>query len=265
MVNITVDGQKYEVQEGLTVLKALKQNGFKIPTLCYHPALKPSGSCKLCAVEVPGRTTQRPIAMLSCILKVNEGMTINTCSDLVNSARKKAFQNLLRMAPQSSAIREIANEFEIDLGPPPDGCIRCRLCVRVCKEIVGPGALKMVKRNGKNFVVPVEGACIGCGTCANLCKTEAIRVRDQDNVRTITIRDEIIGMHPLIRCEGCGKLFATAKYLNHVEGRIAPHPEVKEHHQYCQTCAKMFSERVKTFKDRPQKVGMPDPKHSIKL
>jgi ferredoxin len=127
----------------------------------------------------------------------------------------------------------------------------------VCKEIVGPGALKMVKRDGKNFVVPIEGICIGCGTCANLCKTGAIRVEDKDNVRTITIRDEVVGRHPLERCEGCGKLFATPKYLNYIEKRTAPHPDVKEHHKYCPTCAKMFSDRIKSFEERSQKMRMP--------
>lgn len=257
MVNISIDDQSYEVEEGVTVLQALKDNGIKIPTLCYHPVLKPSGSCKLCAVEVPGRTSGRQITMLSCILKVREDLAIKTRGDLVERARKKAFQNLLRMAPQAQAIRDIAEEFEIDLGPPPDGCIRCRLCIRVCKEIVGPGALKMVKREGINFVVPVEGICIGCGTCANLCKTGAIRVEDKDNVRTITIRDEVIGRHPLERCEGCGKLFATPKYLNYIEKRTARHPDVKEHHRYCQTCAKMFSDRIKSFEARSQKMRMP--------
>jgi len=260
MVNITIDDQSYEVEEGVTVLQVLKDNGFKIPTLCYHPVLKPSGSCKLCAVEVPGRTSDRQITMLSCILKVREDLAIKTRGDLVEQARKKAFQNLLRMAPQAQAIRDIAEEFEIDLGPPPDGCIRCRLCIRVCKEIVGPGALKMVKREGINFVVPLEGICIGCGTCANLCKTGAIRVEDKDNVRTITIRDEVIGRHPLERCEGCGKLFATPKYLNYIEKRTAPHPDVKEHHKYCQTCAKMFSDRIKSFEARSQKMRMPSHK-----
>jgi len=257
MVNITIDDQSYEVEEGVTVLQALKANGIKIPTLCYHPVLKPSGSCKLCAVEVPGRTSGRQITMLSCILKVRADLAIKTRGDLVERARKKAFQNLLRMAPQAQAIRDIAEEFEIDLGPPPDGCIRCRLCIRVCKEIVGPGALKMVKREGINFVVPIEGICIGCGTCANLCKTGAIRVEDKDNVRTITIRDEVIGRHPLERCEGCGKLFATPKYLNYIEKRTALHPDVKEHHKYCQTCAKMFSDRIKSFEARSQKMRMP--------
>jgi predicted molibdopterin-dependent oxidoreductase YjgC len=257
MVTINIDDQRYEVEEGLTILQALKNIGILIPTLCYHPALKPSGSCKLCTVEVPGRTSGRPIAMLSCILKVKEGLTVKTRGDLVYRARKKAFLNLLRMAPQAHVIRDIAEEFEIDLGPPPDGCIRCRLCIRVCLEIVGPGALKMVKQNGKNYVVPIEGVCIGCGTCANLCKTNAIQVEDKDNVRTIKIRDEIIGRHPLVRCEGCGKLFATPTYLNYIEKRVGPHPDVKQHHKFCQTCAKLFSDRIQSLETRSQKMRMP--------
>ena len=114
MVHITIDDQSYKVQEGLSVLQVLRENGIKIPTLCYHPALKPSGSCKLCAVEVPGRTSGRQITMLSCILKVREGLAVRTRGDLVNQARKKAFQNLLRMAPQAQAIRGKLEDFKSD-------------------------------------------------------------------------------------------------------------------------------------------------------
>jgi bidirectional [NiFe] hydrogenase diaphorase subunit len=61
-------------------------------------------------------------------------------------------------------------------------------------------------------VVPIPDACIGCGTCANLCPTQVIKVEDLENVRTISIRDEVIGRHPLETCEGCGKRFATPKF-----------------------------------------------------
>jgi ferredoxin len=154
------------------------------------------------------------------------------------------------MAPQSEAILTLAESFGIDVGSPPDGCIRCRLCIRVCKEIVGPGALKMVQRNGQNFVVPIENRCIGCGTCANICPTHVIKVEDRDNVRTISIRDEVIGRHPLERCEGCGRLFATPKFLDHVHRRTVTHADVKTHHLYCPTCAKLFSDRIASVRNR---------------
>jgi predicted molibdopterin-dependent oxidoreductase YjgC len=252
-VEIVVDGNSYTVDPKMTVLEALKSHSLDIPTLCFHPALKPSGACKLCAVEVVAKSG-RAITMLSCILPVKNGLEIKTQGELVKQARVRAFGNLIQMAPQSRKIRDLAKKHGIDLGPPPDGCIRCRLCIRVCREIVGPGALKMEKREGTDFVVPFPDACIGCGTCANLCPTQVIKVEDLENVRTISIRDEVIGRHPLEICEGCGKRFATPKFLKHIADRTAPHPDVKLHHRYCQTCAKLFSDRIKSFKNRKEHI-----------
>jgi bidirectional [NiFe] hydrogenase diaphorase subunit len=244
MPKMTVDDREFEVPENVTVLEILRAQGIKIPTLCYHPALKPSGSCKLCAVEVTG-ASGRSVAMLSCVLKAKAGLFIRTRGEVVDKARMKAFRTLLQMAPQSLAVRRLAADYGLDLGPPPDGCLRCRLCIRVCGEIVGAGALKMEKREGVNFVAPASGLCIGCGTCTNICPTDAIRQEDKDGVRTIQIRDEVIGRHILEKCEACGKLFATQRFLDRVRERTAPHPDVKEHHLYCPTCAKLFSDRIK--------------------
>ena len=253
MVTISIDDREYQAEAGMNVLEAARIHDIRIPTLCYHPSLRPSGSCRLCAVEVPGRSTGRQITMLACVLKVKDGLVIKTQSEAVSRARTRAFKNLLQMAPQAKSIIALAKSYDIDPGPPPDGCVRCRLCVRVCNEIVGPGALKMEKRDGMNYVVPVEGLCIGCGTCANICPTDAIFVEDHDNVRTISIRNEVIGRHPLERCEGCGKQYATPKFLNHIHKRTSSHTEVKAHHNYCPTCAKLFSDRIKTFSNRTQR------------
>jgi bidirectional [NiFe] hydrogenase diaphorase subunit len=252
-IEIIVDGKPYPAAPDMTVLEVLKSHSFDIPTLCFHPALKPSGACRLCAVEVAAKSG-RTITMLSCILPVKNGLEIKTQGELVKQARIRAFGNLIQMAPQSRKIRDLAEKNGIDLGPPPDGCIRCRLCIRVCREIVGPGALKMEKREGTGFVVPVADACIGCGTCANLCPTQVIKVEDLENVRTISIRDEVIGRHPLETCEGCGKRFATPKFLKHIADRTAPHPDVKLHHRYCPTCAKLFSDRIKSFTNLKERI-----------
>lgn len=244
MVRMKVDGSPLEAEEDSTVLEVLRANGIKVPTLCFHPALKPSGSCKLCAVEVIA-ASGRSLTMLSCVLKVMDGMSIRTHGKAVEKARFKAFADLLQMAPLALCIRQLAAEYGIDLGPPPDGCIRCHLCIRVCEEIVGAGALRMEERGKMSFVVPNAGLCIGCGTCTNICPTGAVRQEERDGVRTILIRNEIIGRHILEKCETCGRFFATQKFLLHVKERTAPHPDVKEHHLHCPTCAKLFSDRVK--------------------
>ncbi|MFZ7125748.1 MAG: 2Fe-2S iron-sulfur cluster-binding protein [Desulfobacterales bacterium] len=247
--SVSIDGRHFEAENTMTVLDVTRKNGIRIPTLCYHPALKPSGSCRLCAVEVESRTG-RSMIMLSCVLKAKPGMVIRTTGEAVTRARTMAFRKLVAMAPQAESIRVLAEAHGVDLGPKPDGCIRCRLCIRVCKEIVGPGALEMVHRDDHDYVTPIEGRCIGCGTCANICPTGAIRMEDHDNVRTLSIRNEIIGRHPLQRCEGCGSLFATTKFLDHVHDRVLPHPDVKEHHNYCPTCAKLLSRRIRVFDNR---------------
>lgn len=257
MITMIIDGISYPAEEGQSALQVARENGIDIPTLCYHPALKPSGSCKLCAVEVTGRTGGKRIAMLACILKGSDGLEIKTTGPIVEAARKKAFKNLLRMAPQSARLRGMAMDYGVDLEPPPDGCVRCRLCVRVCKEIVGADALRMKKVDGVSWVVPESDRCIGCGTCANICPTAAIRVEDRENVRTVMIRDELIGKHPLERCEGCGRWFATTRFIHYIERRTAPHPHVKEIHKYCSMCAKLFSDRTRALSDHSVKTQMP--------
>jgi predicted molibdopterin-dependent oxidoreductase YjgC len=257
MITVKIDGKSYPAEAGSTALQVLREHDIHIPTLCYHPALKPSGSCKLCAVEVSGRSGGKQIAMLSCILKVSDGLDIKTSGPIVEAARTRAFKNLLRMAPHATRLRRMAMEYGIELGPPPDGCVRCRLCIRVCKEIVGAGALKMEKIDGIGFVMPIADRCIGCGTCANICPTGAIRVEDIENVRSVKIRDELIGKHPLERCEGCGRWFATTRFIDYIERRTAPHPHVKETHVYCPTCAKLFSNRTRAAIDHSVKTRMP--------
>jgi len=252
MFNIHIDGTPYEASEDKTLLQVMRKNGIQIPTLCYHEALKPIGACKLCGVEVLGRSG-KPKILLSCVIKVREGLDVRTKGEGVEKARRLAFHHLLAMAPQSRRIRALAEDYGVSLGPVADGCIRCRLCIGVCREIVGVGALKLEDRGGHRFVVPTEGVCIGCSTCVNICPTGAIHMKDEGDLRTISIRDEVISINKLERCEACGRFFASRKFMKHVEKQTTDHAAVKEHHLYCQSCAKLFSNRIRFSKRFPRR------------
>ena len=245
MISIHVNNNRLQVEEGENLLKALQVAGVRIPAICFHPALhKAVGICRLCTVEVatPGKPAA---AKRACLVKAQPGLTVQTESVAIQAAREKAMRSLLKQAPQSERLIRLAQEFGIRIDPAPDGCIRCLLCERICREVVGAGALKLGRRDGKRLIEPVEGRCIGCGTCVNICPTQVIYIKDDENVRTISIRNEVIGKHPLATCEGCGRRFATPRFLDVAHERaVDHHPDVKDHHRWCPECAKRLSPRV---------------------
>ncbi len=246
MVEIIVNGQRVQADPEKPLIETLKKQGIDVPALCYHPALSPAGACKLCSVEIfaPNKPSQ---VKFSCVIKPVEGLEVRTDTEPVIRARTAAFRKLAQFAPEATVIWKLAEKHGINMGSPPDECIRCRLCVRACKELVGANALKMEKRNGAWFMVPTEGnRCIGCGTCVNLCPTGVIKQEDRNGLRIISIRDEVIGQNPLLQCEACGRYFATSKFMSRVDSKTDDHPHVKEHHRYCPTCAKLLSDRVKS-------------------
>jgi len=245
MIEMTINGRTVTAKKGDTVLKTARENGIPIPHLCFHPALKPSGACRVCGVET-GPVSGKRMVMLSCILKAKPGLEIRTESDRVTAHRQKAFDKLLSMAPDSVRIRELAEKFNVPVAPGPDGCIRCRLCVRVCNDIMGARAIAMVKGETGRQVGPGDGACIGCGTCANLCPTQFITVRDKDNVRTVSIGGQVLSRLPLERCEACGSRYATAQFLAHVDGNTGDRAHTGHDHHFCPACTKMMSGRTCT-------------------
>lgn len=80
------------------------------------------------------------------------------------------------------------NEIEFEDEHPfivrdPNKCILCGLCVRICDEVLGVGALGLVKRGFDTVVKPtmekplLESGCISCGQCVDVCPVGAIQER----------------------------------------------------------------------------------------
>ena len=209
MVNLTINGKKIQAPQGSTVLEAARANGIYIPTLCYHPDLKPEGACRLCMVEASGART----LVASCVYPVAEGMVVKTNTAKVRAARKTIVELLLANHPKDCLSCQKSGDCELqkiaaDLGVRKirfdDGakkvprmdfsnpslvrdnekCILCGRCVRVCRDVQGMSVYGFVGRGFNTVVSPAfgnglgEAACSYCGQCANVCPTGAIMEKD---------------------------------------------------------------------------------------
>ena len=208
MVNITINGRSVQVDKKMSLLEAIRSQGIKVPTLCYHPDLRPDGSCRLCVVEVKGVRS----LVASCVYPVSEGMEVWTNTKRVLDARKTVVELLLANHPQdcltcarnmNCELQRVANELGVreirvegeksealpDLANPslmrdPNKCIKCGRCVRMCGEVQSVNALGFANRGFETTVVPAfnmgldKMACTYCGQCAKVCPTGAIIPKD---------------------------------------------------------------------------------------
>ncbi|MEE8380713.1 MAG: 2Fe-2S iron-sulfur cluster-binding protein [Thermodesulfobacteriota bacterium] len=221
MITISMNGKKYQAQEGENVLKVALREGIEIPYLCYQDTLSPFGACRLCMVEVinggkPGLTT-------SCTLPVAEGLTLETQSAEVVRIRKVLLELYLSEAPGSQKISELAKKYgvdhsrftHIDVTAKGDRCTLCGLCVRVCDEILGIGAINYAGRGTTTSIntpwYETSSSCIVCGACEYVCPADAIDIIDKDDERIMETWNKTT--LKLKECEESMKHFATERLV----------------------------------------------------
>ncbi len=202
-ITLTIDGTSISVPPGATVLETARNAGIDIPTLCHHDKLTPAGACRLCQVEVT--TALRADALVpACATVVEEGMVVKTDTPRVIEARRFILALLLARAPQPPKLVELARKHGVELKPGAadpflaflyerveqhkaevgeenlSWCILCGQCVRVCEEVVGMRAIGSAARGPKKRIATpffdISPTCIGCGSCAHVCPTDAITI-----------------------------------------------------------------------------------------
>lgn len=172
-VTLTIDGQTVEVPEGTNVLSAVLDAGICIPNLCYIPETKPTGSCRVCLVELElnGRTQMTS----ACTLEATEGMVIHAHSKDVLRVRRNIVELLLAEASESPVLQALAERFELDGVRYPErerDCILCGRCVAACADIAGTGAKGLIGRGlGRHVGLPFynQKFCQQCGECDDRC------------------------------------------------------------------------------------------------
>lgn len=214
-IKLTIDNKTIEVAKGTTILKAAKEAGIHIPTLCYlhlddlQIENKPAG-CRICVVEVEGRRNLAPACATDCL----EGMVVNTHNIRVLNARKTVLELILSDHPTDCLIcakngvcelQTLAQEFGIrelhyqgeqstyreDTSPAiirdVDKCIMCRRCEMMCNEVQTVGVLSAVNRGFMSVVAPAfernldHSECTYCGQCVAVCPTGALTEVDHTN------------------------------------------------------------------------------------
>jgi len=242
MVKVVIDGKVMQVPAGTTALEAARAAGIAIPALCSIKALRPNKACRLCIVETRAPGLEKMVAA-SCDLMVAEGMEIITGSAKIKKMRQDIAALLLASLPDNAEVEALAASLGVSETPftvaSRDACALCGLCIQACQEKIGVAALAFAAQNGKSVDVVLLDAsrCVGCGTCANVCPTGAITVRDTGNKRELSLYGRAANTLDLENCQACGAPFATEKVISLLRDRLKKDALTMDA-VYCPACAR---------------------------
>jgi NADH-quinone oxidoreductase subunit G len=209
MIKARINQLEVEVPEGTSILAAARQVQVRIPTLCKHKDLLPTGACGICIVRNRGGNR----LLRACCTPLEPGMEITTHDKEIVDVRRSTLELILSNHPQACLtcgrngeceLQSLAADFNIPLesikryvkDTPPDRstgsividfqkCIKCGRCVQVCQEMQDVWALSFLDRGINTRMAPAgditlaESPCVKCGQCSAHCPTGAIVENDE--------------------------------------------------------------------------------------
>jgi NADH-quinone oxidoreductase subunit G len=200
MIKIEINGTEVEVAKGSNILQAAMKANVKIPTLCYHPDLKPGASCGICVVRQlvpsrtePGKFVPSPKLLRACCTEAVDGMKILTHDPDIVQVRRTVLELILANHPNdclqcprsgNCELQNIAADFGIrevpfpkevlhrenDTSTPslvlnPDKCIKCGRCAEVCQKMQNVWALEFIGRGEKTVMAPAADVKLAQSPC----------------------------------------------------------------------------------------------------
>ena len=200
MIKLEINGVEVEVEKGSNLLQAARKANVKIPTLCYHPDLKPGASCGICVVRQlvpsrtePGKFVPSPKLLRACCTEAVEGMKILTHDPDIVQVRRTVLELILANHPSDCLqcprsgrceLQDIAADFGIrdipfpkevihrenDTSTPslvlnPDKCIKCGRCAEVCQQMQNVWALEFIGRGEKTVMAPAADVKLAESPC----------------------------------------------------------------------------------------------------
>ena len=250
-MQLFIDGRRYEVPDGSTILQAVRHAGLDLPTLCHDDRLRPSGACRLCLVEVDGSSRWAA----ACATPAVAGARVVTRSAAIEDYRRTVLTMMAREYPSAAVSQSPEAVFhrllqQYGIAPPAipaepglvdsshpfisidlSRCIACYRCVRICDELQGQHVWGLRGRGAGISISPDRvplalSSCVSCGACVDTCPTGALEDASADRLGPPTTWTRTVCPYCGVGCE----LQAGSRDGRLVSVRPAPDAPVNKGH-----------------------------------
>jgi len=158
VVTIYFMGKKYEVPEGLTILKALEYLGYRL----IRGVGCRGGFCGACTTVYRKHGDYRLYVGLACQTPVEDGMYL---TQIPFVPAEKPRYDLDKISPSQSVVMALFPEIA--------RCIACNTCTKVCpQDLQVMDAIQAILRGDLAKAARMVFDCVSCGSCTLRCPAE---------------------------------------------------------------------------------------------